>query len=768
MSALDNFLYMIVWYVMDQARIFGTTAALVVVGRLLYTIFLFLSLKVVLPASESISGEIKPASSDPPRKFSWGLHFLGEFVIILLGVLNNYLAVGVLAYSILGFGRLMRSSLPWQKQNLTLKICSSIGLFWNPVFVILAYLGLIATFFGGVPLYGECIAVFIAHIVYFLHYHSYTGIQSLTTFVAWQRHTLWGKIPRGAKAGFIIALVATPIILGGLVYLRVYPKSEVYMVEMRDGVRLKTRVYLPNGYDGTSQLPVVLCRTPYNIQGLDGLAYSYVPQGYAVVTQDMRGCYGSEGGPFPVFRSDAEDGYDTCAWIVAQPWSNGKIASIGGSAVAINQIAYHGAGAPGIQAASIIVGSCEMYEYGFYPGGCFKQNLSETWIPLVMTHVDTIPEKLAAGLNQIQIMIDHPLKDSFYENVSLKLNNRYENINVRAVHVGGWYDLFSEGTIQSFMLYNRGTDYAKNHQFLVMGPWNHGIGGTQPDITFPANARDTSKIGYLENLLFRELFKNESIDWDSIPRVYYYVMGDPAGEGSTQTYNHWRTAMNWPIDYTPQAWYFHPNGTLSIDQPNLPGIRSYLYDPTNPVQSIGGTSLTLRENGASDQREVEYTITGQNRSDILKFTTPTLSSPVEIVGNLSAQLYITSNCSDTDFAVKLIDIYPDGKELIIGDGILKTRYRDGFQTSNLMNNGSLYELTIDMWSTAYRFVPGHQIRISITSSHYNKYALNPNTGGPVQNTHISDLAPGNYFIANNSVYCGQSGYNSCVWFPRTA
>ena len=163
--------------------------------------------------------------------------------------------------------------------------------------------------------------------------------------------------------------------------------------------------------------------------------------------------------------------------------------------------------------------------------------------------------------------------------------------------------------------------------------------------------------------------------------------------------------------------------------------------------------------GAFDNHDVE-----DGRSDILKFTTPILTNPVEIIGRLNATLYITSNCTDTDFTVKLLDIYPDGREIIVASGILKARYREGFGSADVqfMEEDTIYQLDIDMWSTAIRFVPGHQIRVSVSSSNFREFAVNDNTGGPI----TANLG-GTYNIANNTLLCGAPGQYSCIWFPRT-
>lgn len=764
---------LLIWYlILGQQKTLWLSLAFALVGRIFYQFAVIVHWKVILKGTGSVSNgtmieEPSLYSNPMTQKGFWFKFYLKELIYIGLAFPGTYVGLFILGYSILAAGQLLRS----KTDSTSHSFLRFIGWLLKP---LLYWGGVLGTFWftwsGGSNLIFEFLSLIIAGIVYRIMRKSYPTPITSSKFTEFLVKQPWARMHMAGKIAMISCLIVIPYSIYGLILTdNLQPWREtVYMVEMRDGIKLKTRVYLPFDYNGTP-LSVVLTRSPYNIDasGNDYAAFSYVlTHNYALVTQDMRGCFGSEGGPFPIFRSDYADGYDTVEWIMEQSWCNKKIATFGGSALGINQIAYHAQSPAGLQAASIVVGSPEMYEEGFFIGGCFRQNLTETWIPGVMTHTDNVTLKYQAAYEQIALFMQHPTKDSFYESVSLSMNQKYKNVNVRAVHIGGFYDMFAQGTIDTFSMYNQGTDYARGYQILVMGPWNHGIGGSQPDIKYPG-ASDTSIMSRAENLIFGEYLQGKSVDWANEPRVYYYVMGDPEAPGSTVDFNHWRNASAWPVPSTFEKWYFHPDGTLSPSVPSSAQVVSFLYDPRHPVESIGGTELTLREIGASDQREVENDINGNPRGDILRFTSAKLEAPVEIVGKLDAQLYISSNCTDTDFVVKLMDIFPDGRQMWVADGILKARYWNGYNSANLLNPGQIYQLSINMWSTAYRFVPGHQIRISVTSSLYNKFALNPNTGAAVGNTHIADLTEGNYYIANNSVICGNSGLYSSISFPRT-
>lgn len=727
------------------------------VGRFIYWCSFIIYRKRILEEGSQTQSNI--AQLKPENQFSksfWKKFILKEIGLIIISIPLTFLAVFICSYSILMAGQYLRSEST--RKHPFLKIC---GIFWNPIFYILTVLGFTATIFGGVPLIAELIATILGGLLYQTMRKTFPKVATTVNFSEFWNTRKWTQIPLKAKKGLLIAAILIPATLYGLMYWRVIPRQADYMVKMRDGTLLRTRVYFPAQWNGEA-LPVVLVRTPYNLEGLYGYAINYAAmQNYIVVTQDIRGTppdgSGSQG-KFRAFLDEWSDGVDTVNWILNQTWSNGKIASHGGSALAINQFCYHAENPKGVGAATMIVGTGELYDYTFMIGGCFRMGLAENWLPLV------------GGTAMIEEITQHPLKSDYYQKGSLRINDRYKNVNVRAVHIGGWYDMFCQGTIEGFMLYNNASDYAKNHQILIMGPWHHGLTNEHEDITYPQNAqKGLEYMTQTENFIFGEYLRGDIVDWTNQPRVYYYIMGDPEAEGSETAFNVWRNATNWPVANTLEAWYFHADGTLNTTAPIGGNSLSFTYDPRNPVLNGGGTTLTLAKIGAVDQREFEYTDKDftQHREDILKFTSPTLPNGIEIVGRLNAQLFIQSNCTDTDFTVKLIDVFPDGREMWIADGILKARYRNGYDAENFLVSGMPYELNVDLWSTAYYFAPGHRIRVSITSSNYNKFALNPNTGDPIRPLHVEDLQPGNYFLANNTVYCGYGGNDSCIWFPRT-
>jgi uncharacterized protein len=219
--------------------------------------------------------------------------------------------------------------------------------------------------------------------------------------------------------------------------------------------------------------------------------------------------------------------------------------------------------------------------------------------------------------------------------------------------------------------------------------------------------------------------------------VHYYVMGDPTDK--TAPGNEWRNADSWPPAATPTPFYFHPEGKLvAAEKPAGSGSGSYRYDPKNPVPTIGDAELGF-DIGPKDQRKAEA------RKDVLLFTTETLKGPLEVTGRITAKLFISSDCPDTDFTVKLTDVYPDGRSMLVTDGILRARFRESFKEEKLLEPGRVYEIAVDLWSTSLVFNKGHKLRVAVSSSNAPRFDPNPNTGHPFR----ADAATR---VATNTVY----------------
>lgn len=511
-------------------------------------------------------------------------------------------------------------------------------------------------------------------------------------------------------------------------------KPTEYMVEMRDGVKLATDVYLPI----RSGIPhgTLLIRTPYNKDKLmPFLGMAWALKGWPTVIQDMRGKFSSEGND-TVFRNAHTDGPDTLEWIADQSWSNGKVATWGPSALGINQYYMAGANPPNLACQYIQVATPNLHKHAIYQGGQFRKYMIEEWLK-------------GQGSEQVltEIFEHENYSLDFWTNVSLEDN--WQDVNVPAIHIGGWYDIFQQGTIDGYMGYQYlGGPGAQGKSKLIIGPWTHGGGTKQGQLTYPKNAIDTFSMD-----MFWEMVNQYTMDgydaFDGRPNVTYYVMGDV--DDINAPGNEWRYADDWPIPYIEAKWHFHEDGSLSRSPPGDDNSLTYTYDPTNPVNTVGGQNLELPA-GPYDQRDVE------NRDDVLVFTSPVLEEPYEATGPVKARLYVSSNCPDTDFTVKLCDVYPDGRSMLITDGILRMRNRNGTDHWELMEQGEIYEVEVDIWSTSYIWNIGHSIRVAVSSSNYPRFLNNPNTAdGIYQND--------SYNIANNTVYVNDT-YPSSIILPE--
>jgi predicted acyl esterase len=553
-----------------------------------------------------------------------------------------------------------------------------------------------------------------------------------------KRKHRWGKIV------FILFLILTPCALGILWYYYYgpgkAPQNTLYMVPMRDGVRLATAVYLP---EGNGPFPIVLYRTPYN-KDHDPGPLDYRKYGVGIVSQDHRGCHASEG-KYTGFGSDGADANDTIEWLKTQPWFNGFYASYGGSARGITQYMQ----VPfldDLRCQYIEVATSDLFGIAMFQGGAPRKMLAENWLTGIgqADYYAKIFEDLSPDG---PFAVDHRI-DSW----------EWDNVTWPAIHRGGWFDCFGQGTINGFMGYQYfGGEGGRGQSKLIMGPWTHDLGNNKPgNLLFPTNAKSDPTSGRLFEAMFAERLLNTTAygDYRTMPNVTYYVMGDTHVQSAL--WNRWATADGWPIPHTNRTLYFQANSSLAVASPTDAKNFTYLFDPKNPVATLGGANLRTDNRGSFDQREIE---TG--RSDILHFDYP-VTEPFLFTGNLWAHLFVTSNCTDTDFTVKLMDVAPDGSAWLLCDGIVRMRYREGMAQELFLDgsNQTVYDAWVDLWSTSYYFNTGHTLRVAVSSSNYPRFDVNPNTGGRIQpvdsNTPVK--------IAQNSVIVS-AVYPSAIILP---
>jgi predicted acyl esterase len=496
------------------------------------------------------------------------------------------------------------------------------------------------------------------------------------------------------------------------------------MVPMRDGVKLATDIVLPKG---EGKWPVILMRTPYGRNGEEGLSLAggvVAKLGFAVVSQDMRGRGDSQGEDYPIFAScgwgDLQDGYDTIEWIAKQPWSNGKIGQFGASALGISANATAPSRPPHLTCQFVVVAASDIYKQGATWNGTPRKALSEGWVK--GTKLDP---------RNLELWRAHPNYDGFWRQYTPELVA--DRVNIPVCYVGGWYDIFIQGTIDSFVaVQHKGDQGARGKCRLIMGPWAHGA---SDGLVYPANSNMMLQVPELLNW-FSLWCKGMDLD-PKRRAVRYYVMGAVGEEDAPG--NTWRDADDWPLPSDPVAYYFHKGGLLSTDKPGESQVSaSYRYDPNNPVPTIGGGNLKLKK-GSMDQRELE------KRKDVILFSTPVLSEPVEATGRIRVKLWASSDCRDTDFTAKLCDVYPDGRSMLVLDGVVSARYRESTAEPKMMEPGKAYEFDIDLWSTSIIFNKGHRIRVAISSSNYPRFEANPNTGKP-------RAEGGKMRVARNTIY----------------
>ncbi len=483
-------------------------------------------------------------------------------------------------------------------------------------------------------------------------------------------------------------------------------KPEAVSIPMDDGTRLATDVHLPAG-DGP--FPAVLLRTPYGRGGQGRQASFLTGLGIAVVVQDMRGRFDSEGENLPFHGcgwAEHRDGADTVAWIRRQSWSDGQVGTAGASAGGITQNLLAAAGPEGLAAQHVSVAIGSLYEAA-YIGGAFRKADIENW-----TTGNRFDSKALA------LMREHHAYDDYWRRHDSKL--KAEAKDVPAVHLGGWFDMFAQGTLDEFTeRQHRGGPKARGRQKLVMGPWAHALGRMPVgELTFPDSAMPPN---FAPDRWFEHHLLGIDHGIDAEPAVLYYTMGDTSDPDAPG--NEWRQADDWPVPAEETAYHFHRDGTLSPEAPEPGAPVEYTFDPADPCPTVGGHNLTL-PSGPMDQRPAE------RRGDVVSFTSEALAEPLEVTGRIKARIFISSSTPDTDLSVRLCDVYPDGKSYLIAEGMLRLRHRRSFEQAEPLVPGRVEEVEVDCWSTSIVFNRGHRLRVSVTSSNYPRFDLNPGTGEP--------------------------------------
>ncbi len=488
------------------------------------------------------------------------------------------------------------------------------------------------------------------------------------------------------------------------------PPTHEEMVAMRDDVHLGTRIFLPPG-DGP--WPVILTRTPYNQESYARRAARYTSVGYAFVTQDFRGRFKSEGAYDP-YQTDMEDGYDTIEWIATQPWCNGKVGMSGRSAMGIAVNLAAASDPPHLVCGYIVTAPESLFDESYFMGGIFREHFRGNFM------------RLTGAESQIPAMKARAVLDEQWKRTDF-IHHR-ANVDIPIYNVGGWYDMFAKGAINNFVaLQYFGREGARGNQKLLMETWGHSpIDG---ELEYPGEAGLDA--GFNDEMRWFEYWL-KSVDNGIMkePAMTYYHMAS-ARKGAASDKNKFFRTNTWPPAARDTRYYLHADGTLSTQRPPEPSAStSYKFDPANPVPTIGGANYNNLPDrfpisvGPVDQRPIK------DRADYLRFQTAPLEEDVTIQGKIDFELWAATDGPDTDFMVKLIDVYPDGYEAILLDSPLRARYRDGRRPEDvhMMRPGRPELMVIDLWSLSQTFEKGHRIAVHVTSSNAPRFEVNPNTG----------------------------------------
>lgn len=558
------------------------------------------------------------------------------------------------------------------------------------------------------------------------------------------------------------------------------------MIPMRDGVRLAADIYLPakNGAAAVGKYPTILTRTPYDKEGRGDVrdAVYFAARGYAVVLNDTRGRYHSEG-TWRMILDDGRDGYDTIEWIARQPWSDGKVGMIGTSYPGGTQHAAAEMNPPHLTTIIPVDALSNVGVAGFRHGGAFELRFVN-WIftigapnakraledpavrealvrqgELMRQHIWHMPVK--RGTTALRLVPEyedwlieamrHGDYDAYWKQIGYSVvDNTKTYADIPAYHVTGWYDSWTRQVVMNWQALSQ---TKRAPQRLIIGPWTHGGQGRNfaGEAEFPKEA--ALDFNEWRRRWFDHWLKGVGNGAGRVAPVRIFVMGGGDGrkssDGRIRHGGVWRDEQEFPparTKFTP--YYFQPGGGLTPDRPQAASSSTtYRFDPENPVPTLGGnisSNAGLMDNGAYDQRCREKIVGCKDtlplsvRNDVLVFQTAPLAEDLEVTGPVVVKLWISSSAADTDFTAKLIDVYPPnadypaGFEMNIGDSIIRARYRDSLAQAKLMKPGEVYQVTIELYPTSNLFQRGHRLRLDVSSSNFPRFDINPNTGDPLQ------------------------------------
>lgn len=482
-------------------------------------------------------------------------------------------------------------------------------------------------------------------------------------------------------------------------------------IPMTDNMSLAGDVYLPAGWiDG----PVILIQTPYNknvyhLTGLPiGIGMAQETMQYAIVIVDWRGFYGSATALYAGAPSLGLDGYDVVEWIASQSWCNGKVGTWGPSALGRVQYQTARQQPPHLVCMVPQVASPLQNYLDYYPNGAARTEYLE--------QLD------ALGFGTSPVVYAHPYLDLTW-NVSEASTNYPQQITIPTLMIGGWYDHNVETMVQFFSsIQNLSAFEVREQHRLLIGPWAHGGSGvaalgtsTQGQLSYPAAAGWSNSQSFQ---FFDYHLKGFENGWDATAKVRYFQMGD----------NTWQNADSWPVSAANNTkLFFHNDGIMRAELPQEITGMELNYDPSDPCPTIGGP--TLRTD--LDQGPYDQTALVESREDVLVMTSGVLANDVVLKGAAKVQVTLSTDVTDTDVCVRLCDVYPDGRSMLVSDGVYRLRFLNGFTEASLISlaPSTDYSAVIKFSHTAITFKAGHRIRVDVSGSNYPRFNRNMNTGG---------------------------------------